>query len=391
MGYRPMHERRLVRLIIGGVLSIGALLAVIWFFNNFELAEREVIGGYSQEARRNPFLAAERFLARLGRDAASVSSSDLWRNLPASDDVLVVFRYVPPAGAERQQLLRDWIEAGGHLIVGADSTLRIGQDHKIPGLLAELGVRVHEGEGEQMFLPGRKSQVRIEIEFADMERPVGVTMSTQRYLEDSEELAAVGVPLEDGYGLLQYEVGEGLVTVLADNAFLTNHAIGDEDHALALALLVGVETVGKVWLVHDVVMPSLLDIIWQHASHALMALCIAVLLWLWKMGARLGPLLPPAQQPRRDISEHLAASANYLWRLDRAQKLFQHNRQRIEQAWLDKHYVLRAMQPAERCGWIAARSGLPPRAVERALYAEYAAESDFIELSSYLQVLRTAL
>lgn len=381
----------MVRLLVGGVLSIGAVLALIWFFNNFELAEREVVGGYSQEARRNPFLAAERFLQRIGRDAASVSSTDLWRNLPGSKDVLVVYRYVPPAGAERQQLLRAWIEAGGHLIVGADSTLRIGKeaDRKIPGLLAELGVRVIERE--QGFLPDIPLQARIEIEFAEVETPVGVTMSTQRYLEDTEDQASAGVSLDEGYGLLQYTLGEGLVTVLADNTFLTNRRIGDEDHALALALLVGTEPSGKVWLVHDVVMPSLLDLAWQHASHMLVALFAAVLLWLWKMGARLGPLLPPAQAPRRDISEHLTASANYLWRLDRTQTLFRHNRQRIEQAWLGKHYVLRAMEPAERCHWIAARSGLTPHAVERALYADYAAESDFIELSSYLQVLRTTL
>jgi len=386
-----MNERRLVWLIVGGVLSIGTLLAVIWFYNNFELAEREVVSGYSQEARRNPFLAAERFLRRIGREAASVSSTDLWRNLPAGDDVLVVYRYVPPAGAERQQMLRAWIEAGGHLIVGADSTLRVGKDkdRRIPGLLAELGVRVHEDAPGLM--PTLAAQERIEIDFAETEQPVGVMMSTQRYLEDSDDQASAGVVLGEGYGLLQYEVGEGLVTVLADNTFLTNRRIGDEDHALALALLVGIGPKGKVWLVHDVVMPSLLDLVWQYASHALVALLVLVLLWLWQLSARLGPLLPPLQAPRRDISEHLAASANYLWRLDRAQALFRHNRQRIEQAWLGKHYVLRAMPPAERCQWIAARSGLTPQAVERALYADYAAESDFIELSSYLQVLRTAL
>lgn len=386
-----MNEQRLVRLIVGGVLSIGALLAVIWFFNNFELAEREVTGGYSQEARRNPFLAAERYLERIGRDAASVSSTDLWRNLPATDDVLVVYRYVPPAGEKRQRMLREWVEAGGHLIVGADSTLRIGKknDRKIPGLLAELGVRVQEYEDG--WLPDRPWQVRIDIEFSELETPVGVNMSTRRYLEDGEDQARAGVPLDEGYGLLQYEVGDGLVTVLADNTFLTNREIDDEDHALALALLVGLEPEGKVWLVHDVVMPSLLELAWQHASYALVALLAVVLLWLWKLGARLGPLLPPLHAPRRDISEHLAASANYLWRLDRGQVLFRHNRQRIEQAWLAKHYVLRAMEPAERCHWIAARSGLTPKAVERALYADYAGESDFIELSSYLQVLRAAL
>jgi hypothetical protein len=109
------------------------------------------------------------------------------------------------------------------------------------------------------------------------------------------------------------------------------------------------------------------------------------------MGKRLGPQLPPAQTPRRDIGEHLAATAHYLWRLDRGTALLQANRARIEQAWLNKHYMLRTMSQQERCEWIAARSGLTPAIVERALYGAHSAESDFIELSSYLQILRASL
>lgn len=383
------REQRLIRLIVGGVLSIGTLLAVIWFFNNFELAEREVTSGYSPEARSNPFLAAERFLARLDIDAVSISSTDLWRELPQPGDVLVVFRFVPPAGDTRRALLREWIEAGGHLIIGSDAVPDLDEEDgkKLAGLLGELGVRAYEPEYDEE----RPWQTRIEIQFAAVEEPVGVTMATDRLLEDVEDLASAGTSLDEAWGLLQYELGDGMVTVLADNDFLSNRQIGSEDHAYALALLVGLAHDGKVWLVHDVMMPTLLELAWQYAGHLLIAVLVAVALWLWRLGARLGPLLPPAQQPRRDISEHLAASATYLWRLDRAQALFRHNRQRIEQAWLHKHYVLRAMTPEERCQWIAARAGLRPRAVERALYAEYAGEGDFIEMSSILQVLRTML
>lgn len=384
-----MREQRLMRLIVGGVLSIAALLAVIWFFDNFELVESEVTSGYSEEARRNPLLAAERFLARLKFDVASVSSTDLWRTPPDPGDVLVVYRFTPPAGERRRTLLREWIEAGGHLIIGSDGVPDKKEDDrkKLSGLLAELGVRVYEPEYDE----DRPWQTRVDVDFAAVEEPVGITMSTARQLEDTEELAVAAMPLEDGWGLLQYEVGEGMVTVLADNSFLSNRRIGDDDHAFALALLVGLSHTGKVWLVHDVAMPSLLELAWQYAAQVLVALLVVTALWLWKLSARLGPVLPPMQAPRRDISEHLAASATYLWQLDRAQALFQQNRQRIEQAWLGKHYVLRAMAAAERCEWIAARTGLTPHAVERALYAEYAGEGDFIEMSSILQVLRTAL
>jgi hypothetical protein len=181
------------------------------------------------------------------------------------------------------------------------------------------------------------------------------------------------------------------VTVLADNSFFFNQQIGAEDHALALALLVGANNDDKVWLVHDVSMPSLPELAWQNAPQALIAVAAATLLWLWSMGKRLGPQLPPAQTPRRDIGEHLAATAHYLWRLDRGTALLQANRARIEQAWLNKHYMLRTMSQQERCEWIAARSGLTPAIVERALYGAHSAESDFIELSSYLQILRASL
>lgn len=385
-----MNEQRITRLVVGGVLAIVSLLAVIWFFNNFELAEREISSGYSQEARRNPLLAAERFLTRLGRRAASVSSTDLWRALPATDDVLVIYRFSPPAGEARQQALWDWIEAGGHLIVEADETLFEDKKGKAPNtFLAELGVRLHRSEVDS--LDDDADEALSKIEFADYPEPVSVYFAPYRYMTDAEESASAAVACGEGYCLLQYDVGEGRVTVLSDNDFLSNHSIGEHEHALAFALLTDNGGVGQVWLVHDVVMPSLLTLIWRHGAYAVSAALVLLLLWMWSLSARLGPLLPPLASPRRDIGEHLAASATFLWRQDGGQQLFRSNQQRIEQAWVGKHYVLRGMDRAARCQWIAARSGLSARAVELALYGEYAADRDFIEMSSYLQVLATTL
>lgn len=379
-----MNSDRIARLIVAGVLAVVATLAVFWFLRNFELATEEQRGGWSREAIRNPLLAAEHLLGRLGVNARSIPYGELWERMPGKNDTLVVYRYQPPAGDERRQQLRDWVESGGHLIVAADRSLDAAAVSR--GLLAELGVRRAKGDIAEGF------ETDLSIDFEGSDKPVVVSVSNLHVLEDSDDNATARIPQgEQGYGLLQYEVGQGLVTVVSDIDFLGNENIADNDHALALALLVGVPHPGTVWLAHDVVMPSLLDLAWQHLPQALAAAALSLLLWLWYLGTRLGPMLPPAQAPRRDIGEHLGATANYYWRRDRARQIYGRNRDRVLQAWLAKHYLLRTLEPAERHAWIAARSGLSARAVERALAGEFAGEADFVEMSSYLQTLRAAL
>ena len=59
--------------------GLGAILIaafVSWFLENFERRSLEIDSGYSQAARRNPFLAAERFLARLDIGVESRSGRD---------------------------------------------------------------------------------------------------------------------------------------------------------------------------------------------------------------------------------------------------------------------------------------------------------------------------
>lgn len=387
-----MRESSIVKLLVGGALTILTALSVVWFLNNFEQATREITTGYSPAAINNPLLAAERFLTRLGVKARSVSVSELWSTRPQPGDDVVFYRFTLPHSQTRQEEVRKWVEAGGHLIIDADVLPSTEDDAKEIGsdFISALGAKVaypdYEEEGEEY-----EEEQQVTIQFEDVDEPVTITMPTYRYLVDSKDQAVAGARLGKGYGLLQYAMGDGYVTILSDNSFLFNHQIGDEEHALALALLVGVNHDDTVWLVHDVTMPSLLELAWEHAPQALIALLAALVLWLWSLGKRLGPQLPPAHTARRDIGEHLAATAHYLWRLDRGQALLQANRARIEQAWLTKHYLLRAMSQQERCEWIAARTGLSPAVVERALYTGQGAESDFIEMSSYLQILRAAL
>lgn len=380
-------RKGLVWLLIAVVLAVGAAGGVYWFNNNFVLASRTVRGGYGEAALRDPFLAAERLIRRLGGQSGSISGTGLWRKLPPPDGVLVIDRFGNVLDPRRQQAFRNWVTAGGRLVVVANSSLLVRRGVRPKGFLAALGVRLKLARYDSKHKPPET----VAMHFADYPQAVHVHLSPFRYLEDRSGKATAAVRWEKGYGLLQYRLGKGVVTVLSDIGFITNRQIGRHDHALALALLLDLPRHPHVWFVRDVKMPSLATLIWQRAPAAVVAAAVLIFLWLWSLGGRLGPLLPSAQRPRRDLGEHLEAGANYLWRLDKAQRLFSAHQRRLEQQWLHKHYALRAMTREQRCAWIADRTGLAPGVVDGALYGEYRGEREFVELTRHLQVLEMAL
>ena len=396
------HKRLL---LIGLGIIMGALfvklVGIPWFFDNFARDTREVQSGATPAALVNPLLAAERYLKRIGGKVKSIKSTEMWRTLPdsgettiipASGDTIIIHRYTPPPGSARRSALRKWIEGGGHLIVKADDSILVESGksgRKRPSssgrnsLLGKLGITLHKGNAKSGS---------IGLKFTDFEKKISVDFNTKRYLSVNSKKAkpVVTVPCGQGHCLLQYNLGDGLVTVVSNMSFIDNDHIGKHDHAMALALLSPVPPM-RTWLVYDVSMPNLAELMWQTAPYALMALLAALLLWLWQNSGRLGPMLPSLYQPRRNIDEHLAASAGFMWRIDRGKKLIQGNQRDMQQAWFSKHFLLRSMEQSEGCAWIAARAGLAPKAVERALYGECRSERDFIELSSYLQILKKAL
>lgn len=399
-----MNNQRILRLALIGVgLIIGALLVRVgmeWFFSNFERVTYEDRGGFLPEAQRNPLLAAERYLKHVGAEVESLNTADLWRDLPDPGDAIIIYRYTPPAGRDRRQALRSWVEEGGHLIVAADDSVLVDTDEFGAGgvspagennLLSELGVSVYRDDSDFGFeqLMGNEP---VEVELSNFKEKISVDFRTLRYLLVDEYGAEPmeAVPCGNGYCLLQFDVGRGLVTVVSDIRFINNKNIGDNDHALVLALLYP-DPPRRTWLIYDVDMPSLLELMWDRLPYALSALLLALLLWMWQKGGRLGPALPPLQQPRRSIDEHLRASAGFLWRIDRGRQLFLSNQRALKQAWFAKHFVLRSMPRSESCAWIAARAGLSQEAVKRALYDPCGSEQEYIELSSFLQILRMAL
>ncbi|MGB5737291.1 MAG: DUF4350 domain-containing protein [Thiohalocapsa sp.] len=368
-----------------GVLTLSlAAAAWLWFERNFERRTLEVPTGWSNAAKRNPFLAAERFLQRIGVEVESAPGRALLRDLPPPGDMLVV-NGMDALNTRRRELLRQWLEDGGQLLIEATQVLAPGEMPRANDFLAEVGVllraNVDADDGEAVA----------EIEFVAYPEPVEVGFVASFFLEDAKQQAIASARADGLPRLLQYRIGDGLLTVTSDNIFLTNADIAHHDHALALALLSA--DVNKVWLIHDHAAPDLGTLLWNAAPQAIIAGTLLIAVLIWHLGGTIGPLLPTPARVRRDLSDHLEAAAALMWRQGRGGLLMEATRKRIEKAWLRRHPLLHDMEPAVRARWISEQLGADTSAgqVYDALYQRHHSAQDFMAQSRLLQRLWSAL
>ena len=106
------------RMLVLGVLLAGLSgWGVHWFLTHHERHSKDIRTGVSPQARRNPFLAAEHFLSRLGIDSKSISGRDQLLNPPREPGLLLVNNLGPSLPPEREEDLLNWVRQGGHLVV----------------------------------------------------------------------------------------------------------------------------------------------------------------------------------------------------------------------------------------------------------------------------------
>ncbi|MCU7924698.1 MAG: DUF4350 domain-containing protein [Candidatus Thiodiazotropha sp. (ex Dulcina madagascariensis)] len=359
------------------MLLIGFL--AVWFEKNFERRIEEVRTAMQPEARRNPLLAAERFLSRLGVDVESRSGRHYLTTPPDRLGMLFVRDLGPPLPQSRVTELLAWVERGGDLLATPSSQLQDGSSHP---LLAHYGISVESGESDEeegaatLFLP-------------DDETSMQIGFDTAKWFEIDTEHAYLALPDEEYPQLLIFPRGEGRVIFLSDNDFFSNQRIDQRDHALLLARLVADND--RVWLLYSSQMPSLIALLWRHAPYLLISLALLGLLLVWRLTRRTGPLITPAPAQRRDLLEHLQAVAEFAWRHDPAKGLLEGARRQVEHRWLASHPSLHHLDRQARCHWLAERTGMTAGSIHQALYPDQGDTGRLIKTTANLQRLLAAL
>lgn len=380
------------------ILAFGAslLLALVgawvyWFVQNFERGERTVRRGLSQEARGNPYLAAQRYLDRLGYAVETLRGREHLKTPPPYPGALVVSDPGPGLPPVEEAQLLDWVGAGGHLVLVPRRVWNEDTGSSGNGLLDRLGVRLHRRPYEPGDADGdeggesRASREIVTVQTSAAGRPYLASFDGTRYLEDAGGTARWVLDGEHGAHVLRWKRDAGWITVLSDDGFLRNDRIGELDHAWLVSDLL--QDHDQVWLLIDSSIPPLTTWLWRHAPQAVVSLGLLVILWLWRASLTHGPRRRPRHRVRRNIIEHLAAAAAFSWQRDGGRGLLDGSRACIAAAWKRRYPGLARMDQRARCEWIADQTGLPAEQVAKALYEPPVDEQTLIRSTAVQQQL----
>lgn len=359
-----------------------------------EKFEREI--GYKGVARKNPYLAAERFFEEFGHP---VSHQNTFARLPYGVTVITPLQSFVNYGDTKNTL--GWVERGGHLIVFLTDGEEWTNDWQ---WRPKAWVRTKDCEEEQRLLletfhieeaEGAETQFEINVGEKKPDPLPLVDAKVQIYTMKTRLAGKIqfsreqkNLPIRGGEALAGFRHGEGWVTFFASAKPFRNRYIADGEHAKLLLNLAALGEYGGVYMIQGTQV-SFLAMLWEHGWMALAALAALVLAWLWRSFARFGPIFEPAQRATRDFAEHLRLSGNFLWRWREYRALLSPLQQEV-QTGLARRGIDLTNDTA--CAELAERTGVPLDRLRQAVnLVEPASGHVFLRTVQDLQTIRAKL
>ncbi len=342
----------------------------------FEEVEREV--GYKGKARVNPWLAAERFVERMGLEVEPVIG---W-SAPEIEESVWMMPASVLSNESFTRRMEEWVREGGHLILlvdHADGQPNDWSEHAMPPVLEGALFAMLERAGIELKASGRAAAKRVRFE-------------GRRYEVAAESRATVAVSGRKPGVFASVKTGYGRLTVVTDGRIFRNRWIGEKDHAALLGALLDVtEYQGPVGIMRGDGL-SLWSLLAEHLWPVLLGLGVWLALWLWKNLTRFGPLeAEAAPSELRGYDHHLEALGDFQWRVDKGASLLVPLREQIVE--LGQHLSVRSgRRDDDFFQFLAERAELPRERVHRALAEPAPADSAILtrttaDLQTLLKVL----
>lgn len=324
-----------------------------------QIEEKERVIGYMGRARKNPYLAAERYLEAGGKE---VQSSNGVLQLGYDEQTIFAPASSVRSIAEAERIL-EWVTDGGHFIcfiersedywadVGQftdhaprrwtdEDSKNVGLEYLVSQLELVLQRDEDSGTGEESkdeddkekeesalleIAKGKdlpNAELR-EIYLSDNES-YEVLLGGSHYLSVQDDVYYEGDWYDVGdiadehrffsrlYGYLDVEdEHKGRVTFISEARLFRNPYLVKTQHVELLEKLTAedgkvVFSLGKV--------RSFTSMLGEHASKALWALLILTVVWLWKNLPRFGPLLEVGDGTRRHHLEQVQQLGRFLWK-----------------------------------------------------------------------------
>jgi hypothetical protein len=268
----------------GLVSTLGvalALVGAIWFFDTFEQVETKVWVGPSGAARTNPYLAATRFMQRMGYAVSSIERPRDLDALPHAATLILLARraVVTP---ERAQSLVAWAAAGGHLIIEPEA------QRSRDVMLERLAI----GRGQALKV---KPTPTLAVELPELERTLQVTPTVRDTLTLGPRQAEWTVADAGGMRLASLRHGSGRISIVTGFQRFGNRAIGSHDNAeLLWQILRFMPDQKAVLLLRPPQSTPVFTWLYEHALAIVLCALALAALWLWRVMPRFGPIQPSA-------------------------------------------------------------------------------------------------
>lgn len=299
-------------------IAILALLSLLWFLASFERRSDSEETRPSAEARRDLMLAARRLVVELGLSERQIDALHEQVELTPRAALLLP----APRGAMGAALIAridSFVREGGHLII--ESELLPLRDPLLEG----FGIaRVALDEDDSNFAwsragwnwrePTRSGNLEdVSVVVRDGGLPdLALRLRGPHALVSEHETHWTSGEGEGRAAAVQLEWGQGRVTALNSFTLLHSWEIGRYDHAEFLHWLLRNSQVEAVLFVrpwHG----GLLKWVGTHAGDVIALASVLLILLLWAILPRFGPLQPDPEPARRRLLDHLTASGRLLW------------------------------------------------------------------------------
>jgi hypothetical protein len=354
----------------------------------------EIDHGPSPEARANPYLAAQLFLRRQGLSVDHANSLDILPSLdPHRHSLLLLGDRYNMTPRQIDQVM-NWTRAGGRLLFVAESLWDEKLGHSNDLLLDRVQLRqsLSKDLKEPPADVGDDPYPQLtKLYLEDEDAPAYAGFDTAFHLEDPKNLAQAWANSARATHMMQLDYGLGSIIVVTDADLWKTPAVEQYDNAWLLWYLTA-DT--RVTLIFNTDHDSLPTLLLRYFPQALVALFALIGLGFWHFGVRQGPLLEPAPRARRQLQEHLRASADFLLRHNGQAGLLQALQQDILRRVRRRHPGFEQLAVAEQWLVLARLTGQPTRAISQAMSPRPNQRLSSVEFSrqvAHLQSLRNAL
>jgi len=324
---------------LGGFVALVLGAAGLWLALHTEWVEVRVNDPLTGAALRDNDHRLKQLATRLGAQVSAPANLD---RLPPPGATLLLSSTHWNIFPERAQVLRRWVEAGGHLWLPyqgeVDEALawipvtwaRIPKPKSavaVPARTASAAEDDDEDDNEEAPAePTPKTSPAAATakprcpgvgEPADVTPAFGTPRLFDACLYARETLRA-SVPVqwalhgEHGAVVARVPVGRGSVTVASATMPWGNAQLLNGDNALLAAATLRLQPGQTLWFVQDEARAPLLSFLWSSGTPAVLLGAIALAFALWRGAVRFGPRAAVLPTVRRSVAEQIRGTAEFI-------------------------------------------------------------------------------